>query len=78
MIWSPDLRIAAEQPRLPMLVTSTVTGARREATAAEAYRPRAKAPKAAPLPAYSGGTVWALHPLPMIIGKRRMRGKYNG
>ena len=75
MIWSPDLRIAAEQPRLPMLVTSTVTGARREATAAEAYRPRAKATEeAALLPAYSGGTVWALHPLPMITRKRRIRG----
>ena len=50
MIWSPDLRIAAEQPRLPMLVTSTVTGARREATAAEAYRPRAKATEGCPTP----------------------------
>ena len=74
MIWSPDLRITAEQPRLPMHVTSTVTGARREATAAEACRPRTKTPKAARLPAYSGGTVWALHPLPMITRKRRIMG----
>ena len=59
MIRSPDLRIEAKRSGLPRrcpLTTSPVAGAYHAMTA--------------PLPAYSGGTVWDLHPLPMIIGKR--------
>ena len=75
MIWSPDLRITAEQPRLPMLLSSTVAGD--PATSHDWPKPAVHAPghrTAAPLPTYSGGTVWALHPLPMIIRKRRITG----
>ena len=32
----------------------------------------ARGTKTASLPAYSGGTVWDLHPLPLLIGKRRI------
>ena len=74
MIWSPDLRITVEQPHLPVLLSSTVAGAWARVRLAAACRRRTKAPKAAPLPAYSGGTVWALHPLPMIIRKRQVTG----
>ena len=48
MIWSPDLRITAEQPRLPVLLSSTVAGARRRL--AEACRPRTGAPSSCPTP----------------------------
>ena len=73
MIWSPDLRIDAKQPRLPMLRRAqwrvqTACGERGTPVSHIPWAPK----ETASLLAYSGGTVWALHPLPMTIGKRQV------
>ncbi len=66
MARSPDLRIDAERRRLPMLHSSTVAGVLvwtgRVASASEDAR------MPFPLLAYSGGTVWVSHPLPLAAG----------
>ena len=61
MIRSPDLRIVARR--------SNLSGSGSEDRAQ--WRVRV-APKTASLPAYSGGTVWDLHPLPLLIEQRRI------
>ena len=56
--WSPDLRVAAKRPRLPVLQ--------------EHSGGRPKAPRSRSLSAHSGGTVWAFHPLPRAGGTRQL------
>ena len=65
MVRSPDLRIEARRPNLP---GSCIRRAQWWVHVA---------PKTAPLPAYSGGTVWDLHPLPFRSGSAKLTLRYS-